>query len=109
MTEFQRFQIEAHRWADSVFGELRRPDGAVAHLLKEVGELADHPYDEMEYADCLLLILDAASNAGIGADDLLNACWEKLDINRVREWGEPDESGVVEHVRDHDEQEQNDG
>ena len=104
MTEFQRFQIEAHRWADSVFGELRPPDGAVAHLLKEVGELSDHPYDDMEYADCLMLILDAASNAGIGADNLLNTCWEKLSINRAREWGKPDENGVVEHVRDLDRQ-----
>lgn len=99
MTELQRFQLEAHRWADSVFGELRPPEGAVAHLQKEVKELAEHPYDDMEYADCLMLILDAASNAGIGADDLLNTAWEKLAINRAREWGEPDENGVVEHVR----------
>lgn len=99
MTEFQRFQIEAHRWADSVFGELRRPDGAVAHLAKEVAELAEHPYDDMEYADCLMLVLDAASNAGIGADDLLNTCWEKLAINRNRKWGKPGVDGVVEHVR----------
>ena len=58
MTERQRFQVEAHRWADSVFGEQRPPDGAIAHLAKEVGELAERPYDDMEYADCLLLILD---------------------------------------------------
>ncbi len=102
MTELQRFQFEAHRWADSVFGELRRPDGAVAHLRKEVEELAERPYDDMEYADCLLLLLDGASNAGIAADDLLNTCWEKLAINRARSWGEPDENGVVEHDRDHD-------
>lgn len=102
MTEFQRFQIEAHRWADSVFGELRPPHGAIAHLRKEVGELTECPYDDMEYADCLLLLLDAASNAGIGADDLLNTAWEKLALNQQRKWGEPDENGVVEHTRDHD-------
>ena len=88
-----------------MFGELRSPDGPVAHLCKEVEELLEHPYDDMEYADCLMLILDASSNAGIAADDLLNTCWEKLAINRARDWGEPDENGVVEHVRDHDKQE----
>ncbi len=99
MTELGRFQIEAARWADRTFGECRMPDGAIAHLAKEVGELADKPFDDWEYADCLMLLLDAASNAGIGADDLLNTAWEKLAINQQREWGEPDENGVVEHIR----------
>ncbi len=76
------------------------PHGAIAHLAKEVGELAERPFDDMEYADCMLLLLDAASNAGLPADDLLNTCWEKLAINRARTWGEPDENNVIEHVRD---------
>ena len=100
MTEFGRFQIEAARWADRTFGEVREPDGAVAHLAKEIKELAKSPYDDWEYADCLMLILDAAHCAGIGADDLLNTAWEKLAINQQRKWGKPDENGVVEHVRE---------
>ena len=100
MTELGRFQIEAARWADKQFGVCRKPDGPVAHLVKEVQELRDHPYDDMEYADCLMLILDAAHCAGIGADDLLSTAWEKLAINRdLRNWGKPDADGVVEHVR----------
>jgi len=100
MTEFQRFQIEAARWADATFGLSRSPKGPVAHLVKEVRELSKNPFDDMEYADCLMLLLDAAGNAGISADNLLNACWEKLEINRQRQWGEQDTDGVVEHIRE---------
>ncbi len=99
MTELKRFQIEARRWADSVFGELRPPHGAIAHLRLEVDELATKPFDIWEYADCLMLILDAAGNAGFDADELLVFAWEKLEINRARDWGKPDADGVVEHVR----------
>lgn len=100
MTEFGRFQEEAGRWSDSVFGVDRNPRGPIAHLKKEVDELLDNPYDDMEYADCLMLILDAARCAGIPADDLLNTAWDKLAINRdLRDWGKPDADGVVEHVR----------
>ena len=100
MAELRRFQIETARWANWVFGADRPPDGAIAHLLKEVKELADHPHDSMEYADCFMLLLDAASNAGISVDTILDVAWEKLEINRQRKWGEPGPDGVVEHVRD---------
>ena len=99
MTEFLRFQIEAHRWSEQTFGVARSPDGPIAHLVKEVKELQQNPYDIMEYADCLMLILDAASNASITGDKLLEAAWEKLEINRQRDWGIPDADGVVEHRR----------
>lgn len=100
MTGFQRFQIEAARWADRQFGYDRSPHGTIAHLAKEVQELRESPYDRMEYVDCLMLLLDAASNARISIDSLLEIAWDKLDENRHREWGEPDEDGVVEHVRE---------
>ena len=32
-------------------------------------------------------------------DEIFRACVEKHAINRARKWGEPDEHGVVEHVR----------
>ena len=100
MRELDRFQVEAHRWADRQFGEDRPPDGAIMHLAKEVIELAGAPYDVEEYADCLMLVCDGASNAGISMRAVLDAAWNKLDKNRYREWGEPDENGLVEHIRD---------
>jgi len=99
LSEIRRLQLELHRWADQQFGNDRPPHGAIAHLAKEVQELAEHPHDWMEYVDCLTLLLDAASNAHINIDALLEVAWDKLDENRHREWGEPDADGVVEHVR----------
>jgi hypothetical protein len=101
MTDLQRLQREAGRWADEVFGQNRTPDGEIAHLLKEVEkELTTDPHDINEYADCLLLLLGAARNAGHAADDVVDAAWEKLEVNRHRDWAEPGPDGVVEHVRE---------
>ena len=99
MTEIERLQIELHRWADQTFGENRPPDGAIAHLQREVQELAAEPHDVWEYVDCLTLLLDAMSNAGINIRSVLSFSWDKLDINRHREWGEVQPDGTIEHVR----------
>jgi hypothetical protein len=54
----------------------------------------------MEYADCLILLLDAYRMNGGRADDLIETCYKKLEINRKRKWGKPDTNGVVEHIRE---------
>ena len=64
-----------------------------------MNELYDDPHDVMEYSDCLTLLLHAAMRAGISVDAIIDVSWDKLDINRNREWGEPDADGVIEHVR----------
>jgi hypothetical protein len=92
---------ETHVWACKQF----RPDGgddprgAISHLKKEVDELYDTPFDLTEYADCAMLLFDACQIAGYTPEQLLEAVAVKLEINKNREWGEPDENGVVEHVR----------
>ena len=100
MNELDRLQIELHRWATQTFGADRPPHGAIAHLKREVEELAQNPYDSMEYVDCLTLLLDAASNAGISTVTIMDCAWDKLDINRKREWGEQLPDGTIEHVRE---------
>ena len=99
MTEIRRLQIEVSRWGNEQFGVTDNPRSTIAHLVKEVQELADKPFDSMEYADCLTLLLHAAHRAGISIGTIIEVAWEKLDVNRHRDWGEPDENGVVEHVR----------
>ncbi len=99
MSEIQRLQIECARWANETFGINRSPHGAISHLAREVKELAERPFDHMEYVDCLTLLLDAASNAGLRIDDLISDSWDKLNINRHREWGDQQEDGTIEHIR----------
>ncbi len=95
----QQLQDEIASWSDATFGSGRTPSIPLHHLAKEVQELIETPNDRMEYADCLILLLDAYRMYGGSTDDLINACWEKLETNRKREWGTPDENGVVEHIR----------
>lgn len=99
MSEFRRFQIEQGRWSDTTFGLHNSPEGCIAHLAKEVKELAANPYDLTEQADCLMLLLDANRRSGFTADDLLAAAWDKLEVCRGREWAKPGADGSVEHVR----------
>ncbi len=99
-SRIQQLQDEIANWSDATFGAGRPADIPLHHLSKEVQELIAAPNDRMEYADCLILLLDAYRMAGGSADDLIETCYQKLEINRNRKWGTPDENGVVEHVRD---------
>lgn len=113
---------EAFEWANETFGHFRNPVSAINHLKKEADELieaieklkqvvqASKPETGDlvrlinqagdEYADCFLLILDAASSSGITAAELIRLAKAKLEINKNRKWGKRDENGVVEHIRE---------
>lgn len=92
---------EHGEWSQTQFGldSERGPEGPLAHLAKEVEEMAADPTDLSEYADGLLLLLDASRRAGFTADQLLEAASVKLKVNMEREWGEPNPDGSVEHIR----------
>lgn len=85
-------------WADETFapdGDYRGPS-IVAHLAKEVRELAENPRDMEELADCVILLCHLAHQNG---GNLQAAIARKFEINKRRKWGQPDVDGVVEHVR----------
>lgn len=107
--KLQLLMNDISKWSDKQFGEHQRNPAIAYHLLKETQELIEafekgiitqEETDKlkMEFADCFMLILDSATHAFLTADDLLNAAREKLEINKKREWGKPDENGVVEHI-----------
>jgi hypothetical protein len=99
-SRIQQLQNEIASWSDSTFGADRPAEIPLHHLAKEIQELIATPKDSMEYADCLILLLDAYRMAGGSADELIETCYEKLEINKKRKWGTPDNNGVVEHIRD---------
>jgi len=100
MTELQRFMNELGEWADATFGVNRNPRAVVAHLKKEVDELYDNIYESEEYVDCLMLLLDAYRRSGGTADGLIEDAFKKLEVCKKRKWSEPNEEGIVEHVRE---------
>jgi hypothetical protein len=95
----QDLQNSVASWSNATFGKSRPPSAPLNHLLKEVQEAIDKPTDIVEYADCLLLLLDASAKAGFSTKQLIKASFNKLDECKNRVWGPADENGVREHVR----------
>lgn len=100
--DFTHFQKVHGEWSDKTFGK-RNPVAPLHHLKKEVEEVIKEPFDIEEYADCLLLLMDSARIAGFNMDDLYFAAHRKFAKNKQRKWGKPDENGVVEHIRNAEE------
>ena len=105
----QNIMDEISIWSDSVFGEHQRNPAIVYHLRKEINELIEcfesgivtqKERDKllMEFADCMMLLTDSASHAFFTATDLISAMKKKLEINKKRKWGNPDENGVISHI-----------
>lgn len=98
MNKLQKLQDDLCEWAEKTFGGGDRLVPVIHHLKQEVKELLDHPTNRMEFADCFILLLEAAQQAGLNTDDLIDAANEKLEINKKRVWGKPDENGVINHI-----------
>lgn len=90
---------EVNEWQAVTFPRAT-PASVVAHLKKEVDELAADPTDTAELADVVFLVVGLAYELGLSMPDLAAVVARKLAVNRTRTWGEPDELGIVEHVRE---------
>ena len=110
LRELQKLMEDIQEWSDSVFGEWQRNPAIIYHLKEEVDELiavfengvvtqAEKDELKMEFADCLMLLVDSASHAFLTANELLIATRKKLEINKLRKWNKPDENGVIEHIK----------
>lgn len=91
-------------WSQKTFGSDadRGPIGALKHLAKEAVEAQDSPGDSSEYADCLLLLLDASRRAGFSPLALIRCAQNKMQANKARDWPAPLADEPVEHVRHDD-------
>jgi hypothetical protein len=101
---------EIGEWSNRTFGDeqKRGPIGPLNHLIREAKEAIhdieaeDQPNAEVELADCLILVFDAARRYYMTPMSLVGTALEKMEVNRGRVMGEPDEEGVVEHDRSRD-------
>lgn len=94
--------LDIRIWSQATFGrdEERGPLGALKHLEREAREAQENPGDPSEYADCLILILDASRRAGIPSKDLILAAQDKMKVNRARKWPKPTSDEPVEHIKE---------
>ena len=111
MLKLQLLMDAQASWSNKTFGSLQSNPVILRRLQQEVSELIDacHSPDDPasvlpavleEFADCMLLFLDAADKFGITASDLLVASRIKLNINKQRNWSLPDNNGFIEHIPD---------
>ena len=121
MSKLQNLMDDISEWSNKTFGNYERNPAIAYHLKKEIKELIkaikkfnksrfdastgigeykrNRDNVEMEFADCFMLLLDSASHFDITADELIEATYRKLAINKERKWGKPDKNGVVEHIK----------
>ena len=115
--ELQKLMDDIAEWSDKTFGYdlANRAIPILEHLKKEVAETieaikCDHNQDHqeanyvflkayLEYADMFMLILDSARCFGMDASDLIGYTRMKLEVNKKRKWGAPDEKGIVELIK----------
>lgn len=125
MKRIQKLQNDIKKWSDETFGMYRTGLPIAHHLKKETDEVIDaistlhqgiytngtredgikklsdaHKRVLFELTDCLTLVMDIAAHEGITMEQLIDASFTKLEINKKRKWGEPDENGVVEHIHE---------
>jgi hypothetical protein len=106
MKDLQKLMNDIREWSNSTFGaDKQRTIPLLHHLVKEVPEAIEACKEEgepfhgyYEFADCFMLLLDAANHFGMTAEDLMFYTSRKLEVNKTRKWGAPDENGVIEHV-----------
>jgi len=111
MTELQQLMDDILEWSQKTFKDESTISKSI-HLQKEAKELTEalekyyripsqrHRDDvKLEFADNLMLIIACAKLFGITAKELIALSHIKLEINKSRQWGEPDEDGVVLHKK----------
>jgi NTP pyrophosphatase (non-canonical NTP hydrolase) len=112
MERIQKLQDNIAEWSDNTFGDNDRTIGILNHLKEEVNETieAKLEFEEKldgisqqrmasEFADCLILILDAARKSDLDTTLLLQAAEYKMQINRTREWKPANEQGYHKHQK----------
>lgn len=118
MKELQELQDKQGKWSDKTFaGGQYNPSRSIPishHLQKETEELTEALEEyfnedvneenweamKFEIADCFLLLIDISHKIGMDMPEIVEYSEKKYQINKVRVWGEPDENGVIEHIRD---------
>lgn len=126
MIDLNKLQHDVYLWSNATFGNHRTALPIAYHLQKETNELIEalkvfyegtYSNDDtgtkkladkferikMEYADCFMLLIDSAAHLPLSMDGLIFATDKKLNINKARKWGKPDENGVVNHLPDESE------
>lgn len=108
IADLQKFVDECEEWANMVFPHANS-ESCIRHLNEELGEILelisihqashiDHEdIEKQEFADSMLLHLQAIKRRDISLTDLIAAMRKKMEINRQRKWKKT-ENGYWKHT-----------
>lgn len=83
-------------WADSVYPNRTAHSALSKMVMEEIPELLNGGLDDPgEWADLLILVLDAADLRGI---DVIRAAFDKMEVNHRRNWAVDPDTGIMSHV-----------
>jgi NTP pyrophosphatase (non-canonical NTP hydrolase) len=103
-TAIEIFINDCTEWAKETF-PTSTPITCLEHLKNEIEkELIpgiEKGCDNLpeEFADCFILLMQAAKRMDIPFFQILVAANAKMEINKKRVWGKPNEKGFTEHVK----------
>lgn len=84
------------------FGPGKRTKGVLAHIRKELDEIAADPEDISEWIDVMILAMDGALRHGATPESIAQGMMQKILKNEKRDWPDWREVGEdkpIEHVR----------
>jgi hypothetical protein len=92
------------KWQKETFGKATALSKA-KHLRKEIDELIsaienNESDKRLEFADVFILAFGSAASDGMSYQEICSVIDVKMAINVSRKWGNPDEDGVVLHVKE---------
>lgn len=93
---------EINDWASATFPK-QTSLSKIFHLQDEAKELEmaikanDSENIKEEFADVFILLVNAAHVQGLSFDDLIESAREKLEVNKKRQWNNPNNNGVCYH------------
>ncbi|EOT0582642.1 DUF550 domain-containing protein [Klebsiella pneumoniae] len=96
--ERDQIRREHAEWSQATFGNVG-PVGPLKHLSIEALEAAAEPGDLSEWADMQFLMWDAQRRAGITDEQITQAMFEKLAVNKQRSWPEPKDGEPRLHIK----------
>ncbi|BBV75106.1 hypothetical protein STW0522RAO56_11600 [Raoultella planticola] len=97
--ERDQVRIAHAEWSQATFGNVG-PVGPLKHLSKEALEAAAEPGDLSEWADMQFLLWDSQRRAGITDEQITQAMFDKLAVNKRRSWPEPKDGEPRLHIKE---------
>ena len=85
--------VQVYGWAQMTFPD-RTMGGMAIKLYEEIGEWLRNPRNGLEFADVMIMLLDAAVQMDI---DIQHCVLDKLAINKRRVWRVDHELGIMRH------------